>query len=50
MIALVTTESGKVPCMETGIVYVLFDPEVTLFTPVRKGWGQIYIKGYELPG
>ena len=30
MIALVTTEPGKVPCMETGIVYVLFDPEVTL--------------------
>ena len=37
MIALVTAEQGKVPCMETDIVYVLFDPEVTLFTPVKKG-------------
>ena len=47
---LVTTDSGKVPCMETGTVSVSFDPEVTRIIPGGKGWGQIHIKDCEGPG
>ena len=42
--ALVTTESGKVLCMETDAVYVSFDPsfdpEVTRIIPEGEYWGQ----------
>ena len=54
MRALVTTDSGKVLCMETGTVYVSFDPsfdpEVTRIIPEGECWGQIHIKGCEGPG
>ena len=39
MRALVTTDSGKVLCMETGTVSVSFDPEVTRIIPVGERLG-----------
>ena len=39
MRGLVTTEPGKVLCMETGIVSVSFDPEVTRIIPVEERLG-----------